>query len=98
MKKKILLALCGITILCAGTVAWAMGGTAVPQKAVISGEVTSTVEVNQNVTAGTSLVEVGTLTGTTAAARSTVDGKVTQVLVKPGDQVNPDQIVVYVEE
>ena len=47
---------------------------------------------------GDSLVEISTLTGTSAAARATVNGVVSQVLVNTGDEIKPNQVVVYIEQ
>lgn len=43
-------------------------------------------------------MEISTLTGTSTAARATVNGVVKQVLVKVGDNITPNQVVVYVEQ
>jgi hypothetical protein len=50
----------------------AMGNKQVEQKAVIAGTVSSTVAEGTTVKMGDSLVEISTLTGTSAAARATV--------------------------
>lgn len=70
----------------------------IEQKAVLSGTVTSVIAEGSNVKTGDSLVEISTLTGTTAAARATVNGTVSKILVKVGDTVSPNQVVIYIEQ
>ncbi len=97
MKRKYLI-LSTIIALMLTTVGLAMGNKQVEQKAVIAGTVSSTVAEGTTVKMGDSLVEISTLTGTSAAARATVNGVVKQVLVKVGDNITPNQVVVYVEQ
>lgn len=95
-KRNIVIALL-VCMLFVAAAAFANGNKAVAQNSVISGTVTHTVSVGTVVKSGDSLVEISTLTGTTSAARATVDGTVTQVLVKQGDTINPGEVVAYIE-
>ena len=98
MKRKYLILSTIIALILLTTVGLAMGNKQVEQKAVIAGTVSSTVAEGTTVKMGDSLVEISTLTGTSAAARATVNGVVKQVLVKIGDNITPNQVVVYVEQ
>ena len=98
MKRKYLILSTIIALILLTTVGLAMGNKQVEQKAVIAGTVSSTVAEGTTVKMGDSLVEISTLTGTSAAARATVNGVVKQVLVKVGDNITPNQVVVYVEQ
>lgn len=98
MKKKIFYILGILALVSITSISFVMANAAIPQKSVLTGTVTKTVAKDDVVKSGTPLVEVSTLTGTTAAARATVDGKITNVLVNVGDNVSPGQIVVYIEE
>lgn len=95
MKRKLIMLSCVFALLMS-SVAFAMGSQ-VEQKAVVTGVVTSTVAPGTNVKMGDSLVEISTLTGTTAASRATANGVVKQVLVKVGDNITPGEVVVYIE-
>ena len=95
MKRKYLILSTIIALILLTTVGLAMGNKQVEQKAVIAGTVSSTVAEGTTVKMGDSLVEISTLTGTSAA---TVNGVVKQVLVKVGDNITPNQVVVYVEQ
>ena len=97
MKRKYLILSTIIALILLTTVGLAMGNKQVEQKAVIAGTVSSTVAEGTTVKMGDSLVEISTLTGT-SAARATVNGVVKQVLVKVGDNITPNQVVVYVEQ
>lgn len=99
MKKKyVILSAFIALILLVTTVGLAMENKQVEQKAVIAGTVSSTIMEGTSVKMGDSLVEISTLTGTSAAARATVNGIVKQVLVKVGDNITPNQVVVYIEQ
>jgi biotin carboxyl carrier protein len=76
-------------VLCVG--ALAVTGTAAPKaavdvKATLRGEVLAEglAKVGQEVSEGDPLVYVRTPTGSGVAARATVDGRVLEVLVRPG--------------
>ena len=98
MKRKYLILSTIIALILLTTVGLAMGNKQVEQKAVIAGTVSSTVAEGTTVKMGDSLVEISTLTGTSAAARATVNGVVKKVLVKVGDNITPYQVGVYVEQ
>ncbi|WP_296895998.1 biotin/lipoyl-containing protein [uncultured Megamonas sp.] len=99
MKRQYLIVSVFIAlVLLLTTVGWAMENKQVEQKAVLAGTVSSTIAEGTSVKMGDSLVEISTLTGTSAAARATVNGVVKQVLVKVGDNITPNQVVVYVEQ
>ncbi len=98
MKKKYLVAAMLMLMLLITTVGLAMENKQVEQKAVLSGTVTTVITEGSTVKVGDSLVEISTLTGTSAAARATVNGVVSQVLVNTGDEIKPNQVVVYIEQ
>lgn len=87
-------------LLIAITVTWAIAAArVVEEKSVLAGTV---IEENlavagQAVNEGDILVCVRTITGSAVAARATVDGKVTSVLVAPGAMIKPGDIVVKLE-
>ncbi len=97
-KRNLICTLMICMILMGAAVAMATGNKQVEQKAVISGTVVQTVATGTAVKSGDSLIEISTLTGTTSAARATVDGTVGQVLVRQGDEVKPGQVVAYIEQ
>ena len=71
------------------------------QRAVVSGEVAAEglVAEGMQVQQGDVLVKVKSLAGgSIAAARATTSGKVTQVLVKPGDKIAAQQVVAKISE
>lgn len=71
------------------------------QHAVVSGEVVADGLVSEGaqVQQGDVLVKVKSLAGgSIAAARATTSGKVTQVLVKPGDKIAAQQVVAKLSE
>ncbi len=98
MKKKYLVSAMLMLMLLITTVGLAMENKQVEQKAVLSGTVTTVITEGSAVKVGDSLVEISTLTGTSAAARATVNGVVSQVLVNTGDEIKPNQVVVYIEQ
>lgn len=98
MKKKYLVSAMLMLMLLITTVGLAMENKQVEQKAVLSGTVTTVITEGSTVKVGDSLVEISTLTGTSAAARATVNGVVSQVLVNTGDEIKPNQVVVYIEQ
>ena len=97
MKKRYIVFVLVLCMMMAAAAACAMESSQVEQKAVISGTVAQTIAVGSQVKSGDSLVDISTLTGTSSAARATLDGTVSQVLVKPGDQVSPGQAVAYIQ-
>ena len=66
-------------------------------RSVLSGNVLSVVTTGAVVKEGTVLVMVGTLTGPVPAARATADGVVTEVFVKPGDNIRQGDLVARIE-
>ena len=96
MKRKYLLVLSCLFVFLLTSVVFA--NAQVEQKAVVTGTVTSAVTEGATVKMGDSLVEISTLTGTTATSRATVNGVVKQVLVKVGDNIKPGEVVVYIEQ
>ena len=71
MKKKYLVSAMLMLMLLITTVGLAMENKQVEQKAVLSGTVTTVITEGSAVKVGDSLVEISTLTGTSAAARAT---------------------------
>lgn len=98
MKKRNIIIVLVIAILTICAVTLAMGNKQVEQTAVVSGTVSSTIIAGTVVKSGDSLVEISTLTGTTSAARATVDGTVKEVLVKQGDEIKAGQVVAHIEQ
>lgn len=77
----------------------AASGTTIDQKAVLSGQVLSKglTTPGADVCEGTVLVLVDTITGPAPAVRANADGKVKEVLVKPGDVIRSGDVVVRIE-
>lgn len=69
----------------------------VSQNAVLSGKVTSVVEVNTPVKEGQVLATVDSLVGPVPAVRADTDGVVTKVLVVKGQQINKQDAVAVIE-
>lgn len=69
----------------------------IPQNAVISGTVTSVVELNVPVKEGQILATVDSLVGPVPAARADTDGIVKKVLVAKGQPINKSEAVVIIE-
>ena len=69
----------------------------VSQNAVLSGQVTSVVEVNTPVREGQVLATVDSLVGPVPAVRADTDGVVTKVLVVKGQQINKQDAVAVIE-
>ena len=97
MKKRYIIFVLVFVMMIGAAAVYAMDSGQTEQKAVISGTVVQTIAVGSAVKSGDSLVDISTLTGTTSAARATVDGTVSQVLVKQGDTVHPGQVVAYIK-
>ena len=77
----------------------AASGTLVDQKGVLAGRVLSEglVSTGADVREGDVLVVVDSLTGAAPAVRANTDGKVREVLVKPGDSINSGDVLVRIE-
>ncbi len=100
MLKKRTLAITLLVFVVLAVSVWAgASGSIVDQKGVLAGKVAAQgmVAVGSHVREGDILVRVETLTGALPAARATGDGIVREVLVKPGDVINVDQVVARVE-
>ena len=100
VKKKILLvtALAVMGVFSLYTIGCA---TVTEQRAVVSGEVAAEglVQVGTQVQQGDVLVKVKSLAGgSIAAARAPTSGRVSQVLVKPGDKIAAQQVVAKLSE
>ena len=89
--KKILWAGCLALVLLVG-VHTVLAGETLSVKSTLSGEVTWAAEPGTEVTEGSELVRVATLTGEVAAARAPQAGTVQEVFVKPGDQITAGTI------
>ncbi len=100
MSKKLLVI--ALTAAVGGFAMYAGGCAAVTdQRAIVGGEVVADGLVQQGalVRQGDVLVKVKSLAGgSAAAARATTAGKVTQVFVRPGDKVRPQQVVAKISE
>ena len=70
----------------------------VEAKAVLSGEVSWTINKGETVTEGTELIRIRTLTGEITAARAPRKGKVIEVMVQPGDEVKRGAVVAKMTE
>lgn len=80
--------------------AWAAAANSVvDQKSVLSGKVldNNLVTCGANVREGDVLVVVDTITGPVPAVRATVDGKVKEVMVRPGDTIHTGDVLVRIE-
>lgn len=95
MKRNIFYTV--VVLLVIISVTWAIAAANdVEEKSVLAGIVVAErlVTVGQNVKEGDALVCVQTMTGIAVAARATVDGTVTSVLVTPGTTVKAGDVVV----
>lgn len=98
MKKRVL-ALLPVALsfaILAGSASVASAAN-VNQETVLTGKVVSAVSVGTSVQEGDTLVTVQTITGPMVAARSNVDGVVTQVNVKANDSIQRGQVVAVVD-
>ena len=99
MGKKLIVIL---TIAALGIFTLAVGCAAVTdQRAAVSGIVVADglAQEGTQVKQGDILVKVKSIAGgSIAAARATTAGKVSQVLVKPGDKIEAQQVVAKVSE
>jgi biotin carboxyl carrier protein len=99
LRPKIVIVLALSLIILA--VAWAAAeGSAVDQKSVLAGQVLADnlVVPGTAVHEGDVLIMIGTITGPVPAVRANVDGKVKEVLVKPGDSIQTGQVLVRIEQ
>lgn len=100
MKKRVLFI--ALAVLVGMFSLYTVGCAAVTeQRAVISGEVVAEglVQTGVLVQQGDILVKVKSLAGgSIAAARATTAGKVSQVLVVPGQRISAEQIVAKISE
>lgn len=81
-------------------VAWAAAANgSVDQKTVLSGKVlpNQLVSTGSMVKEGDILVVVDSITGPIPAVRATTDGRVSDVLVRPGDSVKTGDVLVKIE-
>ncbi|WP_196593099.1 biotin/lipoyl-containing protein [Pectinatus sottacetonis] len=93
MKKKLLLAfIIGIGII-AGIYHMATAQSMINEKSALSGTVSWTAVPGNNVTQGSELVKISTITGSTTACRASADGIVKEILVHPGEKIEAGQIV-----
>lgn len=97
-RTKSIIVLASLLVLVA--VAWATAsGSLVDQKGVLSGRVLADrlAVSGSDVREGAVLVVVDSLTGPAPAVRANIDGKVKEVLVKPGDMINSGDVLVRIE-
>ena len=96
-KKSILVIFALITVASIWAVSAANG--ALDQKSVLAGKVLSQglVTAGQAVREGQALVLIESLTGPAPAVRATTDGKVREVLVKPGEVIRTGDVVVRID-
>lgn len=73
------------------------GGRGAAPESSLSGQVATVVSVGTQVSEGSVLVTVKTLTGTAPAARANCSGKVVSVEVAPGSQIAADQVVAAIQ-
>ena len=95
--KKFILILITIIALLTLTNSVNSNGIAI-QTTVLSGVVSrSLVHVGQEVKEGNALIMVNSLIGESIASRANTDGKVVEILVRPGDAIRNGDIVVKIE-
>ena len=68
-------------------------GSSIEVISSLSGDVTWTAAVGTQVSEGSEIVRVSTLTGEAVAARAVENGSVSAVMVKPGDKIFAGQVV-----
>lgn len=95
-RKKMLIAVIAGLLIIAGSLL-VTANPVVDQRGALSGEVISLVAVGAAVREGDPLVQVKTLTGPVTAARATTDGVVAEVIVKIGDCIKIDDVVVRIK-
>ena len=84
-----------VALLAFGTYSLVFADTVVPQKSALNGTVVAAglAQVGQTVKEGQVLVNIKGIAGNTPAARANIAGKVTAVLVGPGQSVSSGQTV-----
>lgn len=97
MKKWISLVIAAVLLFAIG-LAMKFVTADVEAKSILSGEVSWTIDKGEAVAEGTELIRIRTLTGEITAARAPVKGKVTEVLVQPGDEVKRGAVVAKLTE
>jgi len=98
MKKyKYIMFITFAFLLCFAVLAYA--DNIVAQTSTLSGVVSSKdlVQTGATVKEGQVLLSVETIAGVVPASRATVDGVVTEVLVKPGESIKNGQVVVKIK-
>lgn len=95
--QRVLSLILGLFLLGA-SVSWAQGAL-MDQKSVLTGQVSSNglVQIGMTVRVGTPLVMIDTPVGPVPAVRANVDGVVREVLVQPGEKIQPGVILVRLE-
>ena len=95
-KKSILL---GVALLLSATIWVASAGNLIDQNGVLAGRVVAKelTTVGTVVKEGAVLARVESITGPAVAARSSRDGVVREVLVKPGEQIRVGQVIARIE-
>lgn len=73
-----------------------MAGSSIEVISSLSGDVTWTAAVGTQVSEGSEIVRISTLTGEAVAARAVGNGSVSAVMVKPGDKVFVGQVVAHI--
>ena len=100
MKKINWKVIAVLTVLCilGGAYTLAFADTSVDQKTTLNGVVLEDglAAVGMQVSEGQVLVKLKTIAGPAPAARVNIAGKVTAVLVKPGDNISNGQTVVRI--
>lgn len=99
MKRKISIGVL-IAVLLVFGISWVVAaGNVVDQRGVLSGTVSGQglVAPGTLVKEGGVLVFVDTIAGPQPAARATLDGRVKEVLVRPGDAVKAGDVLVRLE-
>jgi biotin carboxyl carrier protein len=94
-KKIVILTLVVLVLM----VAWVTAAGAVEQKGVLAGRVLAQGLVTPGtiVHEGDVLVFVDTITGPSPAVRATTDGRVNDILVKPGDSIKTGDVLARIE-
>lgn len=96
MSKKRILILTVLALVAAIT--WAAAANAADQKSVLAGRVLASglAATGAQVREGDILVNVESITGSAPAVRANCDGRVAEVLVKPGDSVRTGDVLVRI--
>lgn len=96
MSKKRILVLTVLVVFAA--IAWVAAANTVDQKSVLAGRVLANglTAAGAQVREGDILVNVESITGSAPAARANCDGRIAEVLVKPGDSVRTGDVLVRI--